>query len=84
MAFTPAVIESLEKGLEMSRNRPETAQDRRRSEEHERLNALPEVKERMSEMAAAHWAGWLDEKLPALENRTPRQASRTGRGRERL
>ncbi|MBI2832871.1 MAG: hypothetical protein HYX76_00410 [Acidobacteria bacterium] len=27
---------------------------------------------------------WLDTRAPALENKTPRQAARTARGRERL
>ncbi len=84
VAFKRAVIESLEKALEESFNRPATAKEQRRRQEDERLNALPEVQAKLREMAAAHWAGWLDEKLPALDNRTPRQASRTAKGRERL
>lgn len=30
------------------------------------------------------WAAWLDTRVPALGNKTPRQAARTDRGRERL
>ncbi len=31
-----------------------------------------------------HWDAWVDQKVPALGNRTPRQAAKTARGRERL
>jgi hypothetical protein len=82
--FKRAVIESIEQMLEATRGRPETAKERRQREDNERLNALPEVQARLRAMAAAHWQSWLDEKIPALNNRTPRQASRTAKGRERL
>lgn len=36
------------------------------------------------EMSRRHWAAWLDTRVPALGNKTPRQAARTVRGRERL
>jgi hypothetical protein len=76
--------ESIEKALEERRTRPETAKERRAREVDERLNALPEVQQQLRAMAAAQWQQWLDEKIPALRNRTPRQASRTEEGRERL
>ena len=31
-----------------------------------------------------HWVAWLDTRVPALGNKTPRQAARTSGGRERL
>ena len=31
-----------------------------------------------------HWDAWMDTKVPALGNRTPRQAAKTAQGRERL
>ena len=34
--------------------------------------------------ADQHWEAWLNEKVPALGNQTPRQAARTPLGRERL
>jgi hypothetical protein len=52
--------------------------------EHEALQQLPEVQEYMRQMGEEHWNGWLDTPLPALGNRTPRQAARTPDGRERL
>jgi hypothetical protein len=83
-AYRATVSESIEKALEEGRGRPETPARRRAREANERLNALPEVQEQLRVMAAAHWERWLDEQIPALRNRTPRQASRTAEGRERL
>lgn len=36
------------------------------------------------EMVRQHWEDWLDTRVPALGNRTPRQAARTSSGCERL
>jgi uncharacterized protein (DUF2384 family) len=52
--------------------------------EEERLQQLPEVQEYMQQMGERHWEAWLDTRLPALGNRTPRQAAKTPDGRERL
>jgi hypothetical protein len=38
----------------------------------------------MREMNERHWAGWLDDRVPALGNVTPREAAKSRRGRERL
>ena len=84
VVYRTTVMESIEKALEERRTRPESAAQRRDREANERLNALPEVQEQLRAMATAHWERWLDEKIPALRNRTPRQASRTAEGRERL
>ena len=44
----------------------------------------PELQAIEAEFARKHWEAWLDTKVPALGNRTPRQAARTASGRERL
>lgn len=44
----------------------------------------PELERLEAEMARKHWDAWLDMKVPALGNKTPRQAARTPAGRERL
>jgi hypothetical protein len=36
------------------------------------------------EMVRQHWEDWLDTRVPALGNKTPRQAARTAGGRERV
>ena len=44
----------------------------------------PELAALEAELAQKHWDVWIDTKVPALGNRTPRQAAKTARGRERL
>ncbi len=64
--------------------------EKRRSGRGERAPSAPEP-ERTPELEALeaeigkkHWEAWIDTKVPALGNRTPRQAAKTARGRERL
>lgn len=48
-------------------------------------NALmqdPEVRRQVGEMLAAHWQGWVDQNIPALDGKTPRHAVKTTDGRE--
>jgi hypothetical protein len=44
----------------------------------------PELEALEAALVQQHWDAWVDSKVPALGNRTPRQAARTARGRERL
>ena len=44
----------------------------------------PELEAIEAELARKHWDVWLDTKVPALGNRTPRQAAESASGRERL
>jgi hypothetical protein len=44
----------------------------------------PEFEAIEAQLAERHWLSWIDTKVPALGNRTPRQAAKTPRGRERL
>ena len=52
------------------------------SEEHDRLVERPEVRDKISEMMAAHWEHWVNQPLPILGNRTPTEAVRDPDGRE--
>ena len=52
------------------------------SEEHNRLAELPEVREKISAMMAAHWEHWVDQPIPILGNRTPMEAVEDPDGRE--
>lgn len=45
---------------------------------------IPEVQEQLKLMAKQHWDAWFDNPIPALNNKTPRQAAKTEDGRERL
>jgi hypothetical protein len=59
----------------------ETAEPMLFSSEPERT---PEIQALEAELMQRHWDAWIDTKVPALGNRTPRQAAKTEKGRERL
>ena len=61
--------------------RGEIEEDTTLSPEPERT---PEIQALEAELMQKHWDAWIDTKVPALENRTPRQAAKTAKGRERL
>lgn len=44
----------------------------------------PELAAIEADLNAQHWTKWVDERVPALGNKTPRHASKTALGRERL
>ena len=48
------------------------------------LMASPEVQAHLRDLFARHYEGWIDEKLPALQGKTPQQAVRTAAGREKV
>jgi len=50
--------------------------------DQEKLMQLPEVREQLNKMLSSHWEKWVDEKIPALGHRTPRQAVKDPDGRE--
>ncbi|MEJ2040504.1 MAG: DUF2384 domain-containing protein [Desulfosarcinaceae bacterium] len=52
------------------------------SSEHDDLMQLPEVRERLAEMMNQHWESWVDQEIPALGGKTPKQAVKTADGRE--
>lgn len=46
------------------------------------LMQLPEVREHMAKVLTDHWEGWIDQELPLLGGKTPRQAVKTTDGKE--
>lgn len=50
----------------------------------EHIEDHPEIKQYVVRMLETYWKEWLGQKLPALGNKTPRQAARTVEGREAL
>jgi hypothetical protein len=56
--------------------------DGKASRESDQLAEIPEVRAKISEMMAAHWEHWVDERLPILGNRTPMEAVKDADGRE--
>ena len=63
------------------RERAERLLSQQGAEDHQNT---PELQALSDEMMRRHWEAWLDERVPALGNKTPRQAARTTKGRERL
>jgi len=45
---------------------------------------IPEVQEQLKLMAKKHWDAWFDIQIPALNDKTPRQAAKTKDGKEKL
>ena len=52
--------------------------------DHEPDETPPELQSIEKDLARRHWEKWLQTRVPALGNKTPRQAMRTAGGRERL
>ena len=69
------------KELQERRARGDTSEPMTSSTEPERT---PEIQALEAELMQRHWDAWIDTKVPALGNRTPRQAAKTPKGRERL
>jgi hypothetical protein len=78
--FKTAVIQSGEAMMKEVRKR--ASRPAAPTEQDEKLMQHPEVRARLTEMMAAHWRGWVDEKIPALGGKAPRQAVKTADGRE--
>jgi uncharacterized protein YecA (UPF0149 family) len=52
--------------------------------EQTQLHESPEVQEYLKQIAKAHWESWFDDKIPLLDNKTPRESVKTKKGRELL
>ena len=79
--YRASKIQSLEKMLAESRAAG-GGRDSAAAQEQQRLKELPEVREKISAMTAAHWERWVDQPLPMLGNRTPLDAVKDADGRE--
>ena len=82
---TAALVETttadIAKELQDRRARRSETADPIMSTEPERT---PEILALEAELMQRHWDAWIDTRVPALGNRTPRQVARTPKGRERL
>jgi hypothetical protein len=67
--------------LEAQSGTPEFEQSMREQAE---FASRPEVQAIIKKQMDAHWEGWYNEPVPALQNKTPLEAARTKTGRERL
>jgi len=52
------------------------------SKSHDELMQTPEVQEQLAGVIAAHWESWVDNDIPALGGKSPREAIKTADGRE--
>jgi hypothetical protein len=50
--------------------------------EHKELMQQPEVQAQVAELFGRHWESWVDQEIPALGGKTPREAVSTADGRE--
>ena len=75
-------IQSTKSMLARARRERGGKKARAAQEEHERLAALPEVQAAMKEHMRRHFEDWVDQEIPALGGRTPRQAMADPEGRE--
>ncbi|HSO75062.1 MAG TPA: SEC-C metal-binding domain-containing protein [Blastocatellia bacterium] len=82
--FKRAVHESTDAKLEELEARSGTPEFEAALREREEFQSLPEVQAIVKAQMEAHWEGWYNERVPALQNKTPLEAARTKGGRERL
>lgn len=79
--YKATLITSMETALEESRA---DKNSKGHLDQEKLLEENPELREHLSQMAAAHWKEWVNTKIPALGNKTPKQAAKTKDGREML
>ena len=82
--FKNAVIQSMEKIIEAARSGNSPATPSPSELNSKELQSDPNVQAMLKSMATQHWKSWLDSPLPALKDKTPREAAKTAKGRERL
>lgn len=80
--YKTTLIEPLEAKLKESRARSSATVMIQKSEEQAELMKDPEIRAKIQEMTRKHLESWGDQKIPALGNRTPKQAVKTPEGRE--
>lgn len=76
----PSVVQSVQSMLGREPDREASRQKRR--DETAALAAQPEVQQAIREHMRTHYRAWVDERIPALGNRTPREAVCDSDGRE--
>jgi len=71
-------IESPDAMMQKEKSRP----DNLYSDRDDELINLPEVREQLRQMVLSRWESWVNEKIPALGGKSPREAAKTPGGRE--
>ena len=62
------------------RSHPASEKDNRDNKEKPDPYEIPEIKAKIDAMAKAHWDTWFDSAIPMLDNKTPKEASKTEGG----
>lgn len=83
-AFKRAVHESPDAKLEELAAQSGTPAFEQSLKEQEEFASRPEVQAMVKAHMEAQWEAWYNERVPALQNKTPIEAARTKAGRERL
>ncbi|BAP89374.1 putative uncharacterized protein [Burkholderiales bacterium GJ-E10] len=78
----PSEVQSLQEMMAQADTPTGRARARQREAESAQLHAQPEVQAMLQASMRRHYEAWLDEDIPALGNRTPRQAVQDADGRE--
>jgi hypothetical protein len=78
----PTVVQSVQSMLAREPSAQERARRDRRREQQSEFAAQPEVQAALNETIRKHYRAWVDDRIPALGNRTPRQAVLDPDGRE--
>lgn len=80
--YKTTVIQSPQAMLARAEEEGETARSKQIRKEQEELNSRPEVQAQIAEYMRQHYRNWPEEKLPALNGKTPLQAIKTEDGKE--
>lgn len=75
----PSIVRSVQSLLGLQ---PAPQEQARRDKERAEFAAQPQVQAALRETLRKHYRAWVDDKIPALGNRTPREAVRDPDGRE--
>jgi hypothetical protein len=78
----PGVVQSVQSMLGREPTPQEQASRDRHAKEQAEFAARPEVQAALNEHLRQHYRKWVDNEVPALGNRTPREAVRDADGRE--
>jgi hypothetical protein len=78
----PSVVQSVQSMLRRKPTPREVSRQKRREADQAEFAAQPDVQRAMLEHMRSHYRAWVDQKIPALGNRTPRRAVRDRDGRE--
>ena len=76
-------IQSMERLVNEARANPSRAPDLT-DVNQEALRAQPEVQAQLRALMIRHYDAWVDDKIPALQGKTPREAVATSAGREKV